>query len=235
MAAGDLPTEILLERLETLANSSLNLWEMVPENATARLINVSENTTYLVEAPGWKSVLRIHRENYHTETAINCELSWSFALNQEGVIVTPEFYRGRDGKAVQSAVIDGLPAPRHMVMFHFVDGCKPDENQNLAEHFEELGEISACTHNHSISWSRPELFDRPEWNLKTIFGANSIWGNWRDAPHVTVDIQKNLTAGGRHRYETSDSIWKRVGTVRSYSRRYAPGESSGWRWRHALN
>lgn len=192
MINNTLPAEPLFERLETLANNSLHLWEMVPKNATARLINVSENTTYLVEAPGWKSVLRLHRENYHTETAINCELSWSAALNRESAIVTPHFYLGRDGKAVQSAVIDDLQPARHMAMFYFIDGHQPDGNQNLAGHFEELGEIAARMHTHSIGWSRPEPFERPRWNLETIFGSGATWGNWRDAPNVTTDIQKIL-------------------------------------------
>lgn len=185
-------TNALLERLEMLANNSLGLWDVVPENATARLINVSENTTYLVEAPGWKSVLRIHRENYHTETAINCELSWTAALNRESTINTPDFYFGRNGKAVQSAAINGLPDPRHMTMFHFIDGQQLDGSQNLTTHFEELGGIAARMHIHSIDWVRPEPFERPRWNLEAIFGHDATWGNWRDAPNVTVDIKKTL-------------------------------------------
>jgi len=37
--------------LEVLANQFLSLWP-IPAGATARLINVPKNTTYLVEAPG---------------------------------------------------------------------------------------------------------------------------------------------------------------------------------------
>ena len=203
MNSNTLSTEVLFKRLETLANHSLSLWGMVPENATARLINVSENVTYLVEARGWKSVLRLHRENYHTKTAINCELSWSAALNRGNIIATPDFYLGRDGEAVQSAVTEGLPAPRHMAMFHFVEGSQPDENKNLEVHFEELGEIAARMHTHAISWIRPEPFERPRWDLETIFGTDATWGNWRDAPNVTVDIRKILQ-------RAEDSVIKRL-------------------------
>lgn len=192
MADRAAPAEVLLERLETLANHSLHLWERVPETAAARLINVSENTTYLVEAPGWKSVLRVHRENYHTEAAINCELDWCAALNRDGVVVTPRCYPGRDGRVVQTASVRGLPAPRHLVMFQFVSGGRPDENSNLTAPFEELGEMAARMHNHSISWPRPESFERPTWDLETIFGARPTWGDWRDAPHITAGIKKTL-------------------------------------------
>jgi len=74
MAHSEMSLEETLKLLQTLANRSLTLWD-IPEDATAWLINVSENATYLVEAPGYKSVLRIHRENYHSENAIECELA----------------------------------------------------------------------------------------------------------------------------------------------------------------
>ena len=191
MSSADIPMEELLGYLEVLANQSLALWE-VPGGATARLINVSENATYLVEAAGYKSVLRIHREDYHTERAIQCELEWSTALREDGSIVTPRYLVGRDGRAIQSGIVDGLPRPRYMVMFEFVNGTQPDETHDLVKAFEELGEIAARTHLHSIGWQRPEPFERLSWNLDTVFGPNATWGNWRDAPNVTPAIRDVL-------------------------------------------
>ncbi len=191
MIDGAWPMDILLQRLDALVNQSLSLWD-IPAEAEARLINVSENTTYLVEAPGWKSILRTHRQNYHSETAIRCELAWSTALTRESGVITPDYYLGKNGSPIQSGIVDGLPAPRYMVMFQFVEGAQPDETQNLARSFEELGEIAAQTHLHSIGWARPEPFDRPTWNLNTIFGPNPTWGNWCDAPNVTRPIQQIL-------------------------------------------
>ncbi|MDH3279681.1 MAG: phosphotransferase [Gammaproteobacteria bacterium] len=192
MVDGGIPMDVMLEHLEVLANQSLRLWDVVPEGATARLINVSENATYLVEAPQWKSILRVHREGYHTATAINCELAWSRALNHEGGVITPDYYVGSDGKAVQAATVDGLPAPRQMVMFHFVEGVQPDENHDLVMPFEELGEIAAKTHLHSMGWARPEPFERLTWDLDAVFGPNPTWGNWRNAPNVTREISEVL-------------------------------------------
>ncbi len=186
-----MPMANLLGYLEQLANQSLSLWE-VPEGATARLINVSENATYLVEVADWKSVLRIHRENYHTETAIRCELEWSRALNNDGSIVTPDFYIGINGNPIQSGVVDGLAAPRFMVMFHFVEGIKPNETEDLVGRFEELGQIAAMTHIHSIQWQRPKPFERLTWNLETVFGKEPTWGNWRDGPNVTPEVRQVL-------------------------------------------
>ena len=193
MSDNALSHEVLIERLGELANQSLHLWQL-PAGASARLINVSENATYLIEAPnGFKSILRIHRENYHTRNAISCEHAWSKALNDEGGVRTPEILAGRDGSTIQTSSTAGLPGERHMVMFEFVAGDHPAEDaDHLVESFEELGEIAALTHNHSMSWQRPPNFERLTWDLNTVFGPEAYWGDWRDAPQVTEDIKHLL-------------------------------------------
>ncbi|MGC9368181.1 MAG: phosphotransferase enzyme family protein [Paracoccaceae bacterium] len=192
MAGSDMPLEVLLKHLDRLANDSLTLWD-VPEGARARLINVSENATYLVEAPdGFKAVLRVHRENYHTRRAIECELEWIAALDASGTVVAPGHYLGKDGQAIQQARTEGLPDPRYMVLFHFVEGSPPDEDGDLTAGFEELGEIAALTHNHSAGWRRPANFERLTWDLEQFFGATPTWGDWRDAPEVDNEVRAVL-------------------------------------------
>ena len=125
--------EVLVERLTVLANQSLALWN-VPKDATARLINLSENATYIVENKnGYRSILRIHREGYHTLNAIECELAWMQDLNDSNSVITPGTIKGIDGKDTQSAQLDGLLPPRYMVMFEFVEGIEPDEDHDLVE------------------------------------------------------------------------------------------------------
>lgn len=187
-----MPLEDLLKHLQTLAEKALSLWD-IPEGASVRLINVSENATYLVEAPGgYKSVLRVHRENYHTRRAIACELAWLDALGAGGVVTTPGYYTGRNGEAIQQASIDGLADPRFLVLFHFVEGSAPDESGDLTGGYEELGAIAARCHLHTMSWTRPDPFERLVWDVETVFGDNPTWGNWRDAPEVTHDVKAVL-------------------------------------------
>ena len=122
-----------MEHLSLLANESLELWDL-PAGSKARLINVSENETFLVEAPdGFKSILRIHRGRYHTETAITCEHAWSRSLNEEG---------GRNGSTIQSATSTALGQKRYLAMFEFVEGSEPDQQDDLTGGFEEFGEIA---------------------------------------------------------------------------------------------
>jgi len=189
MSGSDMPLAEVLRHLDRLAQQSLPLWD-VPEGATARLINVSENATYLVEAPGgYKSVLRIHRENYHTHRAIECELAWMEALQAEDVVTTPGVYVGRNGDPIQQGHVEGLPAPRFMVLFHFVEGAPPDESGDMKAGFEELGEIAARCHEHVLRWQKPRPFERLTWDLDAFFGPRPTWGDWRDAPEVTPDVR----------------------------------------------
>ena len=117
MSLFDLPLQTLLSYLQKLAEQSLSLWD-VPEDARVRLINVSENTTYLVEASqGYQAILRIHRENYHTLRAIESELAWLETLGREKVIKTPGYFPGRNGRAIQLGNTDGLNNARFRCCF----------------------------------------------------------------------------------------------------------------------
>lgn len=187
-----MPLNELLRHLDRLAQRSLPLWE-VPEGAQARLINVSENATYLVEAAGgYRSILRIHRENYHSRRAIECELAWLEALDAEGVVTTPGVFAGRDGEPIQQGRIDGLSAPRFMVLFEFVEGAPPDESGDMTAGFEELGQIAARCHDHVLRWRKPGDFQRLTWDAGAVFGPNPTWGDWREAPEVTADVRAVL-------------------------------------------
>ena len=192
MAGTDMPLEQLLGYLETLANESLSLWD-VPEGAKARLINVSENATYIVEAPeGFKAVLRVHRENYHSHRAIECELAWLESLDEENVVTTPGYYVGRNGDPIQEGSVEGLDVPRFMVLFHFVEGSAPDESGDMTDGFEELGAIAARCHDHVLRWPKPDNFERLTWDAEAVFGDNPTWGDWRDAPEVDNEVRPVL-------------------------------------------
>ena len=194
MTGSAMPLAQVLRHLDQLANRSLKLWD-IPDGATARLINVSENATYLVEGAGnYKSILRIHRENYHIRRAIECELAWLDALGRDDIVTTPGYHVGRDGCAIQQARTEGLANPRFMVLFRFVDGRAPDDCGDMIPGYQALGSIAARCHNHAAGWSKPEPFERLTWDLETVFGDAPIWGNWRDAPGVTAEIRNGLEA-----------------------------------------
>ena len=172
-----------MARLASLAKASLRLWD-VPDQASVRLLNLSENATYLVEAEGgYRSVLRVHREGYHSRRAIECELAWMAALSRDGGVATPQPICGKDGDPIQRFGTDRVP-PRHLVMFEWLAGAEPDPEDDLVEPFRQLGGIAAHAHLHVIRWHRPDGFERLVWDDETVFGAAANWGDWRDGPGV---------------------------------------------------
>ena len=192
MTVTAIPLATLLVQLEKLVNKSLKLWN-IPEDVSAELINVSENFTYRIENPsGFKAILRVHRENYHSRRSIECELTWIDALSKSGLIETPSYFFGKDGSAIQECSIDNINGSRYLVLFHFVSGSAPEENKNLDTLYEKLGQLAGTCHNHVLSWEKPDNFERLTWDIDTIFGSNALWGNWRLAPEVNKEVQDKL-------------------------------------------
>ena len=197
MNASAMPLAGLLARLEGLAQKALALWDL-PPNPRVTLLNVSENTTWLVCADGgFRAVMRVHRAGYHTRRAIESELDWIAALARDEVIATPGLRRGRDGEMIQSCAIDGLAAPRFVVMFDYIPGVQPVETGDLGAHFVGLGAMAARMHEHAMSWARPAGFERLTWDVEAVFGPRATWGNWRDAPHVDAAVRLVLEGAER--------------------------------------
>ena len=163
---------------EAFAQAALPAYGMGDE-AVLSLLNVSENGTFLVEDPvQGRSILRIHRTNYHSREAILSELAWIDALRSENVVNTPAYLPALDGSPVVTATSDD-GRQRYVVRFAWVDGAEPTEDR-LSQDFEELGAITARLHGHSRRWQRPAAFTRFVWDFDTALGAHGHWGRWQD-------------------------------------------------------
>jgi Ser/Thr protein kinase RdoA (MazF antagonist) len=179
------------DRLEELATRALRRFDL-PVGTIPKLINISENATYRLDAPatGDRWALRIHREGYHSRTAIASELAWLASLRETGAANVPTPLRGRDGEFIQSVKIDGLPQPRNVVLFAWEAGAEPTATD--AAGFEKLGETTARMHAHVRAWKRPPWFERHTWNFDTSLGAIPHWGRWRDGMGMTPEIETVL-------------------------------------------
>ena len=152
--------------LYQLAKEALQLWS-VPEDATLELINISENATFLVSAPGsTKTILRVHRPGYHSLETIASELKWMEALSTADVIKTPAILCGTNGARIQRHQISGQP-PHDMVMFAFVEGQEPDQSQSLESLFHHLGGLAARLHQHVMSWPLPRPWPWKFWTCSS--------------------------------------------------------------------
>jgi Ser/Thr protein kinase RdoA (MazF antagonist) len=147
--------------------------------ATVRLLNVSENATYLIEDPRQgPSVLRVHRLGYHTGQEIESELAWMDALRAEAGVRTPRVLPGPGGQRVLAMTDEEAGEPRHCVRFEYVAGTEPAGDD--VTHFANLGEITARMHRHARQWQRPGWFTRFRWDYDAAFGARPRWGRWQD-------------------------------------------------------
>ncbi|GLQ09952.1 aminoglycoside phosphotransferase [Devosia yakushimensis] len=182
---------------------ALSLW---PELAggRARLINHSENQTFLVETERrGRFTLRIHRPGYQSRPAIESELAWMAALRRDTDVPIPEPLPGADGRLLQSFETDEEEA-RHAVLFRFVQGSEPSPDSNMGELFLTLGRYAAQLHLHAMQWQRPAGFERQVWQAATILDADGLWGDWRVAPGVDKAIRSILD-------RADAALWRRLG------------------------
>lgn len=169
-----------------LAISALPRWDL--DGARLVLINHSENWTYRVELMGALRplILRVHRAGYHSLNGIRSELAWMRALQAEAGVKTPQAIPGRDGLDIQIVSHPALESPRHCVLFEFIDGIEPPQ-ENLLVPFRQLGEVTARCHAHAETWARPAYFDRLAWDFKHSVGTQPNWGDWRCGPACTSE------------------------------------------------
>jgi Ser/Thr protein kinase RdoA (MazF antagonist) len=153
-------------------------------DSTLSLLNLSENATYAVEdaATGNRSILRVHRQNYHLAHEIESELDWLDALRLEGGVTVPTVLPASDGRRVVTVDMDGTP--RHVVHFEMVAGVEPDEETVTVHDFHTLGAITAALHEHSQNSTRPAGFGRFSWDWPHCLGDEPRWGRWQAADGV---------------------------------------------------
>jgi Ser/Thr protein kinase RdoA (MazF antagonist) len=145
---------------------------------TLRMINLSENATFLVEDGDRSAILRVHRVGYHSRSDIESELTWLAALREESGVATSEAVPNTDGERITTVVVDG--AERHAVLFHVVPGIEPDDVALGTTDFETLGAITARMHEHARSWTPPAGFHRFSWDWEHTLGDAPRWGRWQD-------------------------------------------------------
>jgi Ser/Thr protein kinase RdoA (MazF antagonist) len=178
-----------LMRLQGAAETASRLYNL-PSGLTVCLINLSENATYRLDDPatGKRWALRVHREGYHSRTAIASELAWLTALREDKAAITPRPVRGIDGDLVQIVSHKLLRAPRHVVLFEWEEGVEPTDNDVAV--FEILGETTARMHAHARSWRAPSWFERHTWDFETALGSRPHWGSWRNGPGMNAEKER---------------------------------------------
>jgi Ser/Thr protein kinase RdoA (MazF antagonist) len=209
----------VLDRVTRCAETAISSYGCHPAT-TVRLLNVSENATYLVADPDQEpSILRVHRLGYHTQTEIESELAWMDALRAEAGVRTPRVLAAVDGRRLVSSADPLSGEQRTCVRFEYLPGSEPVDH--AAVHFAELGEITARMHRHARQWARPAWFTRFAWDYDAAFGAQARWGHWQDGVGIggeERDVLGRLDATLRSRLAAFGTGPERYGLVHADTR-----------------
>lgn len=200
---------------DKVADLALDRYGLSDQRAL-RMINLSENATYLVNDPGTgrDGILRVHRVDYHGRDAIESELDWLTALRLETEVSTPRVIPTTSEDRVVTVEVEGQP--RHAVLFEVVPGIEPDHVTLGTDSFETLGALTARMHRHSRSWVKPESFTRFRWDWEHSLGDRPRWGRWQDGIGVGPEEAAVLGAAGalvRQRLATYGKSADRFGLV----------------------
>ncbi|MSO95651.1 MAG: aminoglycoside phosphotransferase [Thermoleophilia bacterium] len=177
---------------DALAAAALTHYDLSPD-ATATLVNVSENHTYRVDDPasGRRHALRIHRPGYHTAQEIASELDWIEALRASGTIDSVAALADREGRRVVTVAAAGV-GPHNVVLFEWLDGAPPDPDGDPVPGFRTLGALTARMHRQARAWRPPDGFARFRWDYETSIGAAGHWGRWQDGLGLGVEERRIL-------------------------------------------
>ncbi|SDX41853.1 phosphotransferase enzyme family protein [Roseicitreum antarcticum] len=196
-----------------LLHPFLHLWGL-PATARVTLINVSENHTFRVQAPGRDLVLRLHRASHRSDAQIASELAWLDALHDVKPLRCARPLRAENGAALQHIMTP--QGPRQLVAFEWIEGAEPSVGPGLRRWFPELGALTARLHQHAHHWARPADFTRDRWDIAAILGPEPAWGRWQDAPGLTrtgIDTLDALSAHLTERLTAYGTAPARFGLV----------------------
>ena len=176
---------------EEFARLALPSYGISPD-AAVTLLNISENGTFRIDDPvQGRSVIRVHRTNYHTRQAVLGELDWISALRADGVVNTPAHLPALSGEPIVTARRAGGDE-RFVVRFAWVEGSEPTEDR-LQQDFVQLGAIAARLHEHAKHWPRPAGFSRFVWDFDTSLGEDGHWGRWQDGLAMDAEALEVLS------------------------------------------
>lgn len=151
-------------RLRKLALAALEGYDL--KVTDVRLLSNDFNGIFRVDtADGQRHILRVCLpEGGHSLREIRSEMMWLAALRRETALGVPQPLTTQEGEWVTTLEVDGVPGPRHCVVFGWVPG--PDLAEKLTlENVRKLGDLAAQLHEHAATFAPPEGF----W-LKTADG-----------------------------------------------------------------
>jgi Ser/Thr protein kinase RdoA (MazF antagonist) len=162
---GDLSFAAQIRRLRQLAQVALRAYDL--DIVKLAPLTQTENTTFRVDgcAPhqpasaSERYVLRISRPDAKSAAEIRSELLWLAALRHETDLVVPDPIVTTSGELLTTADAEGVPGPRHCVLFRWVPGRFLGHHVSAAA-FGRVGAFMARLHLHAERFGSPAGFVR---------------------------------------------------------------------------
>ena len=183
-AFAELSPEEQATRLHRLAVAAVSRWPL--DCVRIEPIKVRENAVYAVHtADHRRVVLRVHRLGYHSDEALQSELTWMSALGESGLEV-PQAVPSRAGKSFERVAVADVPGPRQVDVFEWIEGRQLGSVEQgltsdpawIAQTYGIVGELMARMHNQSCSWEPPASFQRHSWCDEGLTGEAPLWGRF---------------------------------------------------------
>ena len=142
--------------MQKLAQVALAQYDLPVQRC--QLASDSTNLIYRVEAEdGAHYALRLATPGWRMLNDLQAEAMWLEALARDTDICVPRLIRARDGQAVITAQMAGVPAARYATLTTWLPG--EPLGQHLDEsHLAKMGELFARMHLHGASWQPPAEF-----------------------------------------------------------------------------
>ncbi|QIM18916.1 phosphotransferase [Leucobacter coleopterorum] len=173
-----------LAAAEELAREALTTYGITADTPLQLLKN-RENFVFSLSSNGSQYVLRVHRQGYHSDAELGCELDFVRALHREGVAV-PGFCEAPDGRGF-CTVGHNHPAGVHQVDLQLLipnQGNFGDERTAVdgtatidAADFAELGGLIAQVHEATDRSGYRMAVPRDDWDLDGLVGEAPAWGD----------------------------------------------------------
>jgi Ser/Thr protein kinase RdoA (MazF antagonist) len=126
-----------------------------------------------------------------------------------------------DGALFQVVSHPGVPEPRQVDLFGWIDG-RPlgsveagleADAESLDLTFRTIGVLAARLHNHSERWSPPPGFTRQAWDLEGLVGEQPLWGRFWELAALSEPERKLLI---RARDRVRDELSRLPRSSRNY-------------------
>jgi Ser/Thr protein kinase RdoA (MazF antagonist) len=141
-------------RLRRIASAALEHYSL--DVIRVRLITNSFNCIFRVDTSDReKYVLRVNLPHQRTLQEIRSEMTWLAALRRDTDLGVPEPLPTHDGALVTTVKAEGVPEPRHCVIFSWMPGLNLSERLS-EENIRKLGELTAQLHNHADLFVLPK-------------------------------------------------------------------------------